>query len=135
MSNVYNSNMINQGVIGKLELSPIERVQLFAGQKVVTKKAAKPVRHHDKEAKQKRVSQVLRHLEKCYSGKQFTINDVKKSLALSIRQWPSDWSSNRISVEISNILTTNKIKVIGKAERKEGKKGPASNLYKMDVID
>ena len=77
-----------------------------------------------KEATAKRRQTVANHLMKVYQGKTFTVKDVKKSLALAVR----NWQSGCLDAELTVCIQSAGAKIIDKIS--EGRGRPA-NVYSL----
>lgn len=86
-------------------------------------------RSYNKEARQKRLNTLQKHLQKVYADKEFTVSDVKKSLALQIKQWQDNGSVKYVESELNNMIKAVGCHVVGKVN-KQGK-GRKPNLYHL----
>ena len=77
-----------------------------------------------KAATAKRRQTVANHLRKVYQGKTFTVKDVKKSLALAVR----NWQSGCLDAELTICIQSAGAKIIDKIS--EGRGRPA-NVYSL----
>lgn len=84
-------------------------------------------RSYNKEARQKRLNTLQKHLQKVYADKEFTVSDVKKSLALQIKQWQDNGYVKFVDSELNNMIKAIGCQIVGKVE-KQGK-GRKPNLY------
>lgn len=113
MSNIYNATNANR---------------MIAPVAVIVGKARKEIAHSAEriaEAKKRRQT-IAKHIRKVYAGKQFTVDDIKKSLALQIRNWKVE----QVTAEINFCLASAGAVKVGKL-KKEGKKGPAMNVFSL----
>ena len=77
-----------------------------------------------KQATAKRRQTVANHLMKVYQGKTFTVKDVKKSLALAVR----NWQTGCLDAELTVCIQSAGAKIIDKIS--EGRGRPA-NVYSL----
>lgn len=85
---------------------------------------AKETAKDRKAATAKRRQTVANHLMKVYKGKTFTVKDVKKSLALAVR----NWQSGCLDAELTVCIQSAGAKIIDKIS--EGRGRPA-NVYSL----
>ena len=91
---------------------------------VAEKQAKAQITAQRKEATAKRRQTVANHLQKVYQGKTFTVKDVKKSLALAVR----NWQSGCLDAELTVCIQSAGAKIIDKIS--EGRGRPA-NVYSL----
>lgn len=136
MSNIYLNNC-SFGILSPVPrrgrpLTPAGHTKRLEAQ---AKKEAKAVivaekMEHAKEtaerkaATAKRRQTVANHLMKVYQGKTFTVKDVKKSLALAVRNWQTGCLDAELTVCIQSAGT----KIVDKIS--EGRGRPA-NVYSL----
>ena len=77
-----------------------------------------------KAATAKRRQTVANHLKKVYKGKTFTVKDVKKSLALAVR----NWQTGCLDAELTVCIQSAGAKIVDKIS--EGRGRPA-NVYSL----
>ena len=77
-----------------------------------------------KAATAKRRQTVANHLQKVYQGKTFTVKDVKKSLALAVR----NWQTGCLDAELTVCIQSAGAKIVEKISNGRGR--PA-NVYRL----
>ena len=136
MSNIYLNNC-SFGILSPVArrgrpLTPAGHAKRLEAQK---KKEAKAVIVAEKQLKAKETAErkaatakrrqtVANHLMKVYQGKTFTVKDVKKSLALAVR----NWQSGCLDAELTICIQSAGAKIIDKIS--EGRGRPA-NVYSL----
>ena len=136
MSNIYLNNC-SFGILAPVArrgrpLTPAGHTKRLEAQ---AKKEAKAVivaekMEHAKEtadrkaATAKRRQTVANHLKKVYKGKTFTVKDVKKSLALAVR----NWQSGCLDAELTICIQSAGAKIVEKISNGRGR--PA-NVYSL----
>ena len=136
MSNIYLNNC-SFGILAPVArrgrpLTPAGHTKRLEAQK---KKEAKAVivaekMEHAKEtaerkaATAKRRQTVANHLMKVYKGKTFTVKDVKKSLALAVR----NWQTGCLDAELTVCIQSAGAKIVEKISNGRGR--PA-NVYRL----
>ena len=91
---------------------------------VAEKQAKAQITAERKAATAKRRQTVANHLMKVYQGKTFTVKDVKKSLALAVR----NWQTGCLDAELTVCIQSAGAKIIDKIS--EGRGRPA-NVYSL----
>ena len=136
MSNIYLNNC-SFGILSPVArrgrpLTPAGHAKRLEAQK---KKEAKAVIVAEKQLKAKETAQrkeatakrrqtVANHLMKVYQGKTFTVKDVKKSLALAVR----NWQTGCLDAELTVCIQSAGAKIIDKISNGRGR--PA-NVYSL----
>ena len=136
MSNIYLNNC-SFGILSPVArrgrpLTPAGHAKRLEAQK---KKEAKAVIVAEKQLKAKETAQrkeatakrrqtVANHLMKVYQGKTFTVKDVKKSLALAVR----NWQSGCLDAELTVCIQSAGARIVDKIS--EGRGRPA-NVYSL----
>ena len=77
-----------------------------------------------KEATAKRRQTVANHLMKVYKGKTFTVKDVKKSLALAVR----NWQTGCLDAELTVCIQSAGAKIV---DRVSAGRGRPANVYSL----
>ena len=116
MCNIY----LNNSVIGIFVPSVAQRGRPLtpAGHKRRLEQQAK------KAATAKRRQTVANHLMKVYKGKTFTVKDVKKSLALAVR----NWQTGCLDAELTVCIQSAGAKIV---EKVSAGRGRPANVYSL----
>ena len=136
MSNIYLNNCAF-GILSPVArrgrpLTPAGHAKRLEAQK---KKEAKAVIVAEKQLKAKETAQrkeatakrrqtVANHLMKVYQGKTFTVKDVKKSLALAVR----NWQSGCLDAELTVCIQSAGAKIV---EKVSAGRGRPANVYSL----
>ena len=136
MSNIYLNNC-SFGILAPVArrgrpLTPAGHTKRLEAQK---KKEAKAVIVAEKQLKAKETAErkaatakrrqtVANHLRKVYQGKTFTVKDVKKSLALAVR----NWQSGCLDAELTVCIQSAGAKIV---EKVSAGRGRPANVYSL----
>lgn len=136
MSNIYLNNC-SFGILSPVArrgrpLTPTGHAKRIEAQKkkeakaviVAEKQAKAQITAQRKEATAKRRQTVANHLQKVYQGKTFTVKDVKKSLALAVR----NWQSGCLDAELTVCIQSAGAKIV---EKVNAGRGRPANVYSL----
>lgn len=136
MSNIYLNNC-SFGILAPVAkrgrpLTPAGHAKRLEAQKKKEAKAlivAEKMEHakataERKAATAKRRQTVANHLQKVYQGKTFTVKDVKKSLALAVR----NWQSGCLDAELTVCIQSAGAKIV---EKVSAGRGRPANVYSL----
>ena len=136
MSNIYLNNC-SFGILSPVArrgrpLTPAGHAKRLEAQKkkeakaviVAEKQAKAQITAQRKEATAKRRQTVANHLMKIYKGKTFTVKDVKKSLALAVR----NWQSGCLDAELTVCIQSAGAKIV---EKVSAGRGRPANVYSL----